>query len=231
MSTPASSPPQFLPNCYELIIGTPSLSSPASTVQKFKAGLAIQSQHPDFLGVPLEGVCVEEETRALRVLEWKSYEGHMTNFRLGPLYAPFVAARAGAYTGPQSMTHYHLLSPPPKAPVVEHMHLPLLSPAHFPEFSAQFSAALDTYIRPAAGFTGLALGQEVEDPSSALCLLGWERVEDHTEVFRYSAMFDKWREVVGPLFERFLKGGIGGLEMFHVRTCAPGEGVRGGGGM
>ncbi|KZT59970.1 hypothetical protein CALCODRAFT_481058 [Calocera cornea HHB12733] len=238
--TPASTPtpappqppaPQFLPTCYEHILARPSLStSRPATLTKLKAGLAIQAEHPDFLGCVLEGVGVEDEGLALRILEWTSLEGHMHSFRGGPLYPRFLAARQGAYADAGTMTHVRFLPRGPgglsQAAVLEHMHLALLSPSSFAEFCARLLPLLDKYVAPSPGSAGFSLGQQIEDPSQVIILFGWQRVEDHTVGFRQGEAFGDWSSAVGPVLERFVKGGLGGMEIRHFRTCAAGEGVR-----
>jgi len=218
--------PQFLPHNFEVIVAQPSTSaSRSATIQKFRAGLAIQQEHPDFVGVPVEGVCLEDGRKTLRVLEWTSFDGHMKRFRGGPSYAKFVEVRKGAYDGEPHMRHYNFTSPVPSAPVIEYMMLPLLDASHFPAFHAAFSKALAEYVCPTRGFMGLALGQQTEDPSKVLCLFGWERLEDHTVGFRQSEVYERWKVVVDLILQSFVEGGRAGMEMWHVESCEPGAGV------
>jgi heme-degrading monooxygenase HmoA len=40
----------------------------------------------------------------------------------------------------------------------------------------------------------------VERPSVYLLLVEWERVEDHTEGFRGSELYERWRSLLHPFF-------------------------------
>ncbi|EJU01360.1 hypothetical protein DACRYDRAFT_116539 [Dacryopinax primogenitus] len=225
-TTSLSKPPNFLPSSYEFLISNPSTSpSREATISKFKNALQIQRAHPDFLGVPLEGVCVEFPGRTLRVLEWTSYEGHMYNFRQGPSYPLFLKAREGAYLRPPQMTHYSFLSPLTQGPVVEYMSLPLLSATQFPTFSRTTASLFGEYILPSPGALGFSLGQQTEDPSQALALLAWEDHKSHTHKFRESQRFPEFRKELERVCAEFVSGGREGVRIWHVRCCEPGEGV------
>jgi heme-degrading monooxygenase HmoA len=52
----------------------------------------------------------------------------------------------------------------------------------------------------APGALSFRLDRSIEDPSEYTLTVGWKSVEDHTEGFRNSAAFAKWRELVGPHF-------------------------------
>lgn len=52
----------------------------------------------------------------------------------------------------------------------------------------------------AHGALSLRLDRTLENPSEYTLTVGWATLEDHTESFRNSAAFTKWRELVGPHF-------------------------------
>lgn len=52
----------------------------------------------------------------------------------------------------------------------------------------------------AKGCRGMALRRTVENPSTYLLLVEWDRLEDHTVGFRNSEDFPRWRELVGGFF-------------------------------
>ena len=51
------------------------------------------------------------------------------------------------------------------------------------------------------GFLGLELQRGIEQPSRYVLLARWQSVEDHTEGFRGSAAFGRWRELLHHFFE------------------------------
>jgi heme-degrading monooxygenase HmoA len=55
-------------------------------------------------------------------------------------------------------------------------------------------------IAQAHGHLGHELLRSHEDPSQYALLVRWERVEDHTEGFRGSALFAQWRALLQPYF-------------------------------
>jgi len=213
---------------YEVIFFKPSLADRASTRSKVAAGAAIQSTHEDFVQYALEGVKVEDESVAVRVLEWTGYDGHM-RFRASDLYPKFAAAREGASTEVLSLSHYHFFGPLPlttPVPVYEFAELALKpaasSPEDFPFFLSAISEAfaLVGSYKSALGFT---IGWCKEDPARALVLIGWESVEAHMEDFRKSGERG-WN----PFIKKFGQACAGYCEvrsMYHVRTVRPGEAV------
>jgi heme-degrading monooxygenase HmoA len=52
----------------------------------------------------------------------------------------------------------------------------------------------------APGALSFRLDRTVENPSEYTLIVGWRTVEDHTEAFRNSPAFAKWRELVSPHF-------------------------------
>ena len=58
-------------------------------------------------------------------------------------------------------------------------------------------------IASAPGFQGLRLEQCVERPNRYLLLVEWDRLEDHTEGFRGSEEFQRWRELLHHFYDPF----------------------------
>jgi heme-degrading monooxygenase HmoA len=56
------------------------------------------------------------------------------------------------------------------------------------------------YFQQAPGALSWRLDRSIENPSEYTLTVGWKTVEDHTEGFRNSEAFTKWRELVGPHF-------------------------------
>lgn len=48
------------------------------------------------------------------------------------------------------------------------------------------------------GATSVRLLRQVEQPQHYRLLVGWQRIEDHTEAFRNSPAFPAWRALVSP---------------------------------
>jgi heme-degrading monooxygenase HmoA len=69
-------------------------------------------------------------------------------------------------------------------------------------FEAAFAEA-KAIISASAGFRGLRLERCIERPSSYLLLVEWDRLEDHTEGFRGSAAFEKWRGLLHHFYDPF----------------------------
>jgi heme-degrading monooxygenase HmoA len=53
----------------------------------------------------------------------------------------------------------------------------------------------------AKGHLSHELRRCIEAPDRYLLLVRWERLEDHTEGFRGSPLFQQWRAVIGPFFD------------------------------
>ena len=56
------------------------------------------------------------------------------------------------------------------------------------------------HLSGAAGFRGAQLVRSIETPQRFLLMVQWENLTDHTEGFRQSSAFARWREIVGPHF-------------------------------
>ena len=78
--------------------------------------------------------------------------------------------------------------------VLEHAQLPVR-----PGTAAGFEAAVAearAVIAASPGFRRLLLSRCVERPDTNLLLVEWDRLEDHTEGFRGSGGYQRWREVL-----------------------------------
>ncbi|HEX7105234.1 MAG TPA: antibiotic biosynthesis monooxygenase [Acidothermaceae bacterium] len=53
------------------------------------------------------------------------------------------------------------------------------------------------------GFVSLRLERCVENRSRYLLLVQWERLEDHTDGFRRSAEYERWRALLHHFYEPF----------------------------
>jgi heme-degrading monooxygenase HmoA len=83
--------------------------------------------------------------------------------------------------------------------ILEHVVLPVV-PGQEPAFEAAFATARPL-IESAPGFVSLTLSRGIEQPSSYLLLVEWERLEDHTEGFRGSPEYDEWRRLLHHFYE------------------------------
>jgi heme-degrading monooxygenase HmoA len=68
------------------------------------------------------------------------------------------------------------------------------------DFEAAFEQAKEL-LAAAPGFRSAELARGVEHPCTYLLLVRWERLEDHTEGFRNSDLFARWRALLGPFFD------------------------------
>jgi heme-degrading monooxygenase HmoA len=75
-----------------------------------------------------------------------------------------------------------------------------------PGREADFEHAFDeakAIIAAMPGFLSLELHRCIETPNRYLLLVRWERLEDHTEGFRGSPMYEQWRELLHHFYEPF----------------------------
>ncbi len=68
-----------------------------------------------------------------------------------------------------------------------------------PAFEAAVREALPLF-HGSRGCGGVSLHRVVEDPSRYRLLVRWATLEDHTEGFRNSDVFPRWRALVSPFF-------------------------------
>lgn len=51
------------------------------------------------------------------------------------------------------------------------------------------------------GFRSARMTRGLESPSRFVLIVEWDTVEAHTENFRKSDRFPRWRELIGPFFD------------------------------
>ena len=85
--------------------------------------------------------------------------------------------------------------------VVEHALLPV-RPGAAADFEAAFAEAR-AVIAASPGFRRLSLSRCVERPDTYLLLVEGDRLEDHTEGFRGSAGYQRWRELLHGSYHPF----------------------------
>ena len=69
-------------------------------------------------------------------------------------------------------------------------------------FEAAFAEA-KSIISAVKGFDHLQLRRCLEDRDRYVLLVGWERLEDHTEGFRGSDDYDRWRALLHHFYDPF----------------------------
>jgi heme-degrading monooxygenase HmoA len=69
-------------------------------------------------------------------------------------------------------------------------------------FEDAFSEA-KSIIASMPGFVSLELQQCVEAPSRYVLLVRWQRLEDHTEGFRGSPEYERWRALLHHFYDPF----------------------------
>lgn len=77
-----------------------------------------------------------------------------------------------------------------------------VKPGQETEFEAAFDEA-KAIISSASGFKWLDLGRCLEQPGRYVLLVGWERLEDHTEGFRRSPEYTEWRQLLHHFYDPF----------------------------
>ena len=85
--------------------------------------------------------------------------------------------------------------------VLEHALLPV-RPGYEEAFEASFAQAKEI-IAGMPGFGRLTLSRCVERTSTYLLLVEWDRLEDHTEGFRTSPDYQRWRELLHHFYDPF----------------------------
>ena len=85
-------------------------------------------------------------------------------------------------------------------------------PGHEADFEAALTLAAETILPKAQGYEAFhATGWCVERPNVFAFQIGWATLEDHTEGFRGSPLFDEWRALIGlhfdgaPVVEHFVR--------------------------
>ncbi len=75
-------------------------------------------------------------------------------------------------------------------------------PGREAEFEAAFREA-SPLIASIDGYRGHELQRCVEAPSTYLLLVRWRRLEDHTEGFRGSPQYERWRALLHHFYDPF----------------------------
>lgn len=70
------------------------------------------------------------------------------------------------------------------------------------DFEAAFVEA-SSIIAAMRGYRGHSLHRCIEAPSRYLLPVHWERLEDHTEGFRRSREYERWRALLHPFYDPF----------------------------
>jgi heme-degrading monooxygenase HmoA len=83
--------------------------------------------------------------------------------------------------------------------VLEHALLDV-RPGEEQAFEAAFAEA-KAIIAASPGFVSLRLDRCLERPATYLLLVTWERLEDHTEGFRGSPAFERWRSLLHHFYD------------------------------
>lgn len=85
--------------------------------------------------------------------------------------------------------------------ILEHALLPVV-PGQEAAFEAAFAQARPL-ISAQPGFVSLRLVRSAETPSHYVLLVQWESVEAHTEGFRRSPEYLKWKELLHHFYDPF----------------------------
>lgn len=75
-----------------------------------------------------------------------------------------------------------------------------IRPGRETEFEEAFSRARPL-ISCQPGFGGLSLSRSIESPNLYLLLVEWESVAAHTEGFRKSPEFERWKQLLHPFYD------------------------------
>lgn len=85
--------------------------------------------------------------------------------------------------------------------ILEHALLSVL-PDRENDFESAFAEA-EAIISSMPGFVRSSLSRCIEQPNVYLLLVEWERLEDHTEGFRRSAEYQRWRALLHHFYDPF----------------------------
>ena len=75
-------------------------------------------------------------------------------------------------------------------------------PGQGPDFESAFGEAR-AIIAAMPGFISLQLHKCIEEPGRYLLLVQWQRLEDHTEGFRKSADYQRWKALLHHFYDPF----------------------------
>jgi heme-degrading monooxygenase HmoA len=85
--------------------------------------------------------------------------------------------------------------------ILEHALLSV-RPETEPDFESAFAEA-KSIIAAMPGFGRLSLSRGIERPGTYLLLVEWDRLEDHTDGFRQSAEYQRWRDLLHHFYDPF----------------------------
>jgi heme-degrading monooxygenase HmoA len=85
--------------------------------------------------------------------------------------------------------------------ILEHVVLPVI-PGRECDFLEAFAEARPI-IEASPGFIDLELRRGIERPNEFLMLVRWETLEAHTQGFRSSPAYARWRELLHHFYEPF----------------------------
>jgi heme-degrading monooxygenase HmoA len=97
--------------------------------------------------------------------------------------------------------------------VLEHAVLEVV-PGREPEFEVAFSEAMEL-ISSSVGCSSVRLSRSLEHPNRFLLLVEWESVEAHTDGFRRSGAYERWRELLHHFYAPFPEVGHF-IEVLHT---------------
>lgn len=85
--------------------------------------------------------------------------------------------------------------------ILEHAILPV-RPGAEADFEAAFAQARPL-VAGQPGFIAVSLHRSAETPNEYLLLMAWETIEAHTEGFRQSPEYDRWRALLHGFYDPF----------------------------
>jgi heme-degrading monooxygenase HmoA len=85
--------------------------------------------------------------------------------------------------------------------ILEHAILPV-RPGSESDFEEAFQMARPLISRQ-PGFCSLSISHSIESPNLYLLLVEWDSVEAHTEGFRGSADYERWKELLHHFYDPF----------------------------
>lgn len=85
--------------------------------------------------------------------------------------------------------------------ILEHAILPV-RPGREADFEEAFQMARPLISRQ-PGFCSISISRSIEFSNLYLLLVEWESVEAHTEGFRGSAGYERWKELLHPFYDPF----------------------------
>lgn len=85
--------------------------------------------------------------------------------------------------------------------ILEHAILPV-RPGRDDDVERAFARARPL-IQQQPGCRSVALRRSLETPSAYLLLVEWDSVEAHTDGFRRSPEYERWRELLHPFYDPF----------------------------